>query len=253
MVAAASPTAAQQPRSIDPATVGHRFRDALTKSSLAVIAEIKRRSPSRGTLRAALDPAETARAYERGGASCLSVLTDPERFGGSPDDLRTAKAAVAIPVLRKDFLRSAQDVHASVEMGADAVLAIVPDIGADQCRRLQDLALTLGMDVVTEVRDEAELEAAVTCGAYMIAVNQRNNPRATDFTVDYGQAVRVSRMFDQIDPAITKIAASGIGVEGGTPIEAIADAGYDAALIGEALVTAQDPAAELELLVSRCR
>ena len=189
--------------------------------------------------------ASLARAYEAGGAACLSVLTDADRFGGSPQDLREARSAVSIPVLRKDFLSTAQDVHESHEMGADALLVILADVDIKRVKPLQDLALTLGMDVLTEVRTEQELEAAVDHGAYMIAVNQRNDPKDPRFTVDYGKAVAMSRMFDQLDAGIVMVAASGIGVPGGTPLAAVEDAGYDAALIGEALVTAPDPTAAL--------
>ena len=231
-----------------PAGVGYRFRDALTAGGISIIAEIKRCSPSKGELRMDADAASFARAYEAGGAACLSVLTDGQRFGGSPQDLREARSAVGIPVLRKDFLSTPQHVHESHEMGADALLLILADVGAEKIGPLQELALTLGMDVLTEVRTEEELEAAVEHGAYMIAVNQRNDPKASDFTVDYGKAVEMSRMFDQLDPGIVKVAASGIGVVGGTPVAAVADAGYDAALIGEALVTASDPTAALHQL-----
>ncbi len=133
-------------------------------------------------------------------------------------------------------------------MGADALLLILADVGAEAIRPLQDLALTLGIDVLTEVRTEQELEVAVEQGAYMIAVNQRNDPKALRFTVDYGKAVEMSRMFGQMDPKIVKVAASGIGVVGGTPLHAVEDAGYDAALIGEALITAQDPVTALRQL-----
>lgn len=235
-------------RYFDPSSVGYRFRDALAADGVSVIAEIKRRSPSRGVLRADADPVSIARAYQEGGATCLSVLTDEERFGGSSEDLQKARAAVDIPVLRKDFLSTAKDVHDSAAMGADALLLILADIGAEQCALLQRLALTLGMDVITEVRNEEELEAAVVGGAYMIAVNQRNNPKDRAFTVDYNQAVRVSRLFDQIDPRIVKVAASGIGVPDGTRLEDVAGAGYDAVLVGEYLVRAKDPKAALQEL-----
>ena len=238
-------TRAQWPR---PASVGYRFRDALAADGISIIAEIKRRSPSRGEMRMDADAASLACAYETGGAACLSVLTDERRFGGSAQDLREARSAVGIPVLRKDFLSTEQDVRETHEMGADALLLILADVGAQEIRPLQDLALTLGIDVLTEVRTEQELEAAVEHGAYMIAVNQRNDPKASEFTVDYGKAVEMSRMFDQMDAGIVKVAASGIGVAGGTPLAAVEDAGYDGALIGEALVTAPDPAAALRQL-----
>lgn len=232
------------------AGVGFSFADALTADGLSVIAEIKRRSPSRGTLRSDVDVASLARAYTAGGAACLSVLTDGPRFGGSPQDLQDARSAVSVPVLRKDFITVAQDVHDSAEMQADAILLILPDIEAQQFQRLHALALSLGLDVLTEVRTEQEFKTAVEFGAYMIGINQRNNPKASAFTVDYNKAVETSHIFDQLDAGIIKVALSGIGVAGGTPFAAIAQAGYDAALIGEALVTAEDPAARLHALMA---
>lgn len=230
-------------------SVGHRFRDALTSDGLSVIAEIKRRSPSRGDLCRDAHIKSFVRAYQDGGATCLSVLTDTPRFGGSPSDLREAASVARIPVLRKDFLSALKDIHDTAEMGAHALLLIVADIGVERCQRLQELALTLGLDVLTEVRTEEELEAAVDHGAYMIAVNQRSEPKDTRFTVDYNKAVEMSRLFAQMDAGIVKVAASGIGVEGGTGMGDIVEAGYDAALIGEALVTAPDPAAKLSALL----
>ena len=229
---------------------GHRFKEALLVDGVSVIAEVKRRSPSRGDLRADADAGELARQYLAGGASCLSVLTDRQRFGGSPDDLRQARAAVGVPVLRKDFLTSLEDVRETHAMGADALLLIVADLDASSLQPMQELALSKGMDVLTEVRTEQELEIALDHGAYMIAVNQRNDPKDSGFTVDYGKAVAMSRLFSGMDDAIVKVAASGIGVEGGTGMDELLDAGYDAALIGEALVTAADPAAKLRSLLA---
>ena len=249
MATAVLPTAAVQPWSINPATIGYRFRDALTTETLSVIAEIKRRSPSRGPLNSDLDPAKLARQYQSGGAACLSVLTDRHRFDGSPDDLRAAKAAVDIPVLRKDFLTTPAHIYDTADMGADALLLIVSDIGIETCQSLQELALTLGLDVVVEVRTGDELLQAAEAGAYMIAVNQRSDPKHRKCSLDYDNAHRVSGLFDRIHPDITLIAASGIGVTNGTPVAAITAAGYDAALIGEALVTAQNPEAELGRLI----
>ena len=237
---AADNTAADEATSND-IPHGHRFAAALREAGLAVIAEIKRRSPSRGALKADADAADLASDYKVGGAACLSVLTESERFSGSPEDLQAARAVTGLPVLRKDFLRTLDDVRDSHAMGADAMLVILADIDPAQLPPMQELALSLGVDVLTEVRDEAELETAVDLGAYMIAINQRDNPESTKFTVDYDKAVRVSRCFGSIDDRILLVAASGIGVPGGTSMRAIAEAGYDAALIGEALVVADDP------------
>lgn len=229
---------------------GHRFAGALREEGLSVIAEIKRRSPSRGALRADANAADLASEYKAGGAACLSVLTESERFSGSPEDLQAAKAVTGLPVLRKDFLRTLDDVRDSHEMGADAMLVILADIDHAQLPPMQELALELGIDVLTEVRDEAEFEVAIDLGAYMIAINQRDNPESTKFTVDYDKAVRVSRCFEGIDDGILLVAASGIGVRGGTSMRAIVQAGYDAALIGEALVVAADPPGLLRELLA---
>lgn len=229
--------------------VGVGFRDALRGDGVAVIAEIKRRSPSRGALRAGADAVTLARAYEAGGAACVSVLTDEKRFDGSAQDLRDVRAAVGVPVLRKDFLTSAGDIRESCEMGADAALVIVADVDPGLLRPLHELAFELGLDVLTEIRTAAELEAAAQCGANMIAVNQRNDPKDAKFTVEHDKAVRMAPLLDRLGAGIVKVAASGIGVPGGTTLAEVADAGYDAALIGEALVTAPDPAGALRRLL----
>ena len=233
-------------------SLGHEFKRALLSDGLSVIAEVKRRSPSAGDLRADADAAELACQYRDGGAVCLSVLTDGPRFGGSPEDLQRARAAAGIPVLRKDcrFLTSFDDVRESSAMGSDAMLLIVADVAASLLRPIHELARELGLDVLTEIRTEPELELAVAAGAYMIAVNQRSQPKDTRFTVDYNKAVEMSRLFDQMDDGVVKVAASGIGVDGGTPMADLVAAGYDAALIGEALVTAADPTAKLRTLLS---
>ena len=231
------------------AMVTTAFRTALSADGLSIIAEIKRRSPSRGPI---LPPGTgttaLAGAYESGGAACISVLTDGPLFGGSGDDLRRARSAVSIPVLRKDFLANEQDVRESCAMGAHAVLLIMADLGAHRLAHLHEMAVDLGMGVLAEVRTERELEAAVNHGACVIAVNQRDDPRAATPTVDFGRATRMARLFDQVRPEVLKVAASGIGITGGTPIAEVAEAGYDAALIGEALAAAPDPAEELRRL-----
>lgn len=212
--------------------------------TLAVIAEIKRRSPSRGDINVMLDPESQALAYQSGGAAGISVLTDQQRFGGSADDLRAAKeAATGVPVLRKDFLRCLEDVEESAEMGADAVLLIVTDLEPDNLATMHAAAHDLGMDALVEVRDQAEIQIAVDAGAILIAVNQRYKPEDSTFTVDYGQA---EKMAPHLPDDVIKVAASGIGVKDGTTAVEMRDAGYDAVLVGEALVLADDPAAAVK-------
>jgi indole-3-glycerol phosphate synthase len=150
------------------------FRSALSEPGLAVIAEVKRRSPSKGDLAPDLDPAVLAKDYEAGGAACLSVLTDEEFFGGLAADLRAARAAVEIPVLRKDFTVSEADVCDARLMGADAVLLIVAALDDAELFAFRALAGELDLTALVEVHDEAEVDRALTAGADVIGVNQRD-------------------------------------------------------------------------------
>ncbi len=214
------------------------FAAALPRQSgLAVIAEIKRRSPSKGDLFADLDPAAMAQAYESGGASCLSVLTDGRHFGGSVTDLQSARNACALPVLRKDFTVSERDVLDARIMGADCVLLIAAALDASELVALHDLAITIGLEVLVEIHDEAELEVALAANASIIGVNQRD---LVTFEVDHRRAVRMAGM---IPPGVVRVAESG--VRDRADASSLRDAGYDAVLVGESLVTAADPAAAI--------
>lgn len=224
--------ASQPPRS---------FIDALTSDEgLAVIAEIKRRSPSRGDLAIDLVPGELAKAYEAGGAACLSVLTDEEFFGGSSDDLRAARSACHLPILRKDFTVDARDVLDARIMGADAVLLIVAALSDQEIAHFHELATSLGMAALVEVHDVAELDRALGCGATLIGVNQRD---LTTFEMDRTLAIRIAPF---IPKGVIKVAESG--VRGAEDAMALAAAGYDAVLVGESLVTSSDPSSKLGLL-----
>jgi indole-3-glycerol phosphate synthase len=207
---------------------------------VAVIAEVKRRSPSKGPLWPDLDPADLARRYEQGGAACLSVLTDEAHFGGSVADLRAARQACTVPVLRKDFTVSERDVCDTRLMGADAVLLIVAALADDELRRFHDLARELGLDVLVEVHDEVELERAMAVGADLVGVNQRD---LVTFEVDTARAVR---MADQMPDDVVRVAESG--VSGPADAAVLAEAGYHAVLVGESLVTAGDPSAAVQAL-----
>jgi indole-3-glycerol phosphate synthase len=222
------------------------FRAALAAGDqLAVVSEVKRRSPSRGDLFADLDPARLARQYESAGAACLSVLTDGPHFGGSPEDLAAARAAVALPTLRKDFTVCANDVVDTRLMGADAVLLIAAALDDAELRDLSSLAAELGLDALVEVHDEAELARALehTTGE-LVGVNQRD---LVTFEVDQQRAVRVA---GEIPAGAVAVAESG--VRGPGDARALAAAGYHAVLVGEHLVTAADPVAALtELRVPR--
>ena len=219
------------------------FRDALVGGDgLSVIAEIKRRSPSKGDLAIDLDPATTAKSYEDAGAACISVLTDTEFFGGSADDLRAARDACSLPVLRKDFTVTAEDVFATRGMGADAVLLIVAALGDAELRDFFDAARAAQLDALVEVHDEPELERALAVGAELIGVNQRD---LVTFEVDTRRAERVAKA---IPDGVVKVAESGVST--GDDARRLRDAGYDAILVGESLVTASDIAAKLREL--RC-
>jgi len=222
------------------------FRAALSgRTDLAVISEVKRRSPSKGDLFPDLDPAALARSYEAAGASCVSVLTDEESFGGSAEDLVAARGAVALPVLRKDFTVSANDVCDARLMGADCVLLIAAALDDVELRDFSMLAAEVGLDVLVEVHDEAELERAlVATSGDLIGVNQRD---LVTFQVDQARAVRLAAVMP-----VESIRVAESGVRGRGDAEALAAAGYHAVLVGEHLVTASDPAAALaDLLVPR--
>ena len=253
IVAAHRDVAAGDDRSLDAlvrtarlAAPARGFRDALVASApdgLAVISEIKRRSPSRGDLNAGLDPAVLAATYERGGASCLSVLTDVDHFGGSVGDLQAARAATALPVLRKDFTVSERDVCDARLMGADCVLLIVAALSDGELAAFHRLAIEIGLDVLVEIHDERELERAMRVDATLVGVNQRD---LVTFQVDHERALRMAGV---IPRGVVRVAESG--VRGPTDAAALADAGYDAVLVGETLVTAADPAAAVRALRQR--
>jgi indole-3-glycerol phosphate synthase len=204
---------------------------------LAVIAEIKRKSPSKGDLNASLDPASLALQYQRGGASCLSVLTDTNHFGGSTSDLQTARAVCSVPVIRKDFTVDARDICDARIMGADCVLLIAAILSAAEMSSYLELCREVDIDALVEVHDEAELELALSAGATMVGVNQRD---LVTFAVDQARAVRMAPL---IPNNVVKVAESG--VRGRDDALALRAAGYDAILVGEHLVTSSNPEAAL--------
>jgi indole-3-glycerol phosphate synthase len=207
----------------------------------ALIAEVKRRSPSKGPLAPDLDPAALARRYASGGASCLSVLTDVDHFGGSAGDLAAARDAVDLPVLRKDFTVSANDVCDARLMGADCVLLIAAALDDAELADFSALAGDIGLDVLVEVHDEEEVERAlaVTAGD-LVGVNQRD---LVTFEVDQARAVRLA---GAMPPGTVRVAESG--VRGRDDALALAAAGYDAVLVGEHLVTSGEPDVALAAL-----
>jgi indole-3-glycerol phosphate synthase len=207
-----------------------------------VIAEVKRRSPSKGDIRIGLDPAILAGAYVEGGAAAVSVLTEPRHFAGSPDDLLAVRAAVDLPVLRKDFVTTAYQVWESRAWGADAVLLIVAALEEPALGALLVEAAAAGLDALVEVHTVAEAEVAAAAGATLVGVNARD---LTSLEVDPG---RFAAVHHALPAGTVLVAESGIRDRAG--VQAAAAAGADAVLVGEALVRAPDPASALRDLLA---
>jgi len=220
-----------------------RFLDALSQPGLSAIAEVKRRSPSMGDLRTDADPALIAAGYERAGAAAVSILVDAERFGGSWDDLRAARAATRVPLLAKGFFATADDVRDAREAGADAILLILRDLDDGTTRRMMDLSAQAGLDAFVEAHDAAELERAVALDANPIGINARD---LSTFEIDRARQLALVAA----SPAErTVVAESGIWSRAqGAEAEV---AGADAILVGSSLMKASDPAAKLTELISR--
>jgi indole-3-glycerol phosphate synthase len=210
---------------------------------VAVIAEVKRASPSKGLLAPDIDAGLLAAAYQKGGAAALSVLTDRDFFQGSTEDLVAARAATILPVLRKDFTVGPADVLDARCMGADAVLLIAAALAPEEIPQLLSLAASVRLDALVEVHDEVEAERALTAGATLVGVNQRD---LVTFEVDTQRAVRVARM---LPAGVLRVAESGIRDR--DDVRRLGDAGFDAVLVGEALVVAADPGAALRDLVGQ--
>lgn len=215
------------------------FRGALLRSP-AVIAEIKRASPSKGVLLEDFDPVRIATTYRQGGAAALSVLTDVSFFQGNLDHLRQAREASDLPVLRKDFTIDPYHVVEAAAHGADAILLIVAILSEQEIRQYRELAARFGMASLVEVHDERELEIAVAAGASIIGVNNRN---LRTFEVNLDTSVRLAGKF----PAgVVKVSESGI--HSAADVARLRDAGYQAFLVGEHLMKSGDPASGLRNL-----
>ena len=208
------------------------FRAALRRPGVALIAEHKRRSPSAGAIREDLALEQVIRAYERGGASAISVLTEAPSFGGSLRDLRAARAATALPILRKDFIVDPYQVQESFTAGADAILLIVAAVEDRVLAELHGQAAELGLASLVEVHDERELERALAVGVELVGINNRD---LTTLEVD---VERTFELRERIPQGVTVVAESGFSDRG--QIERLAAAGVDAVLIGEALMRAVD-------------
>jgi indole-3-glycerol phosphate synthase len=225
-----------------PAHARRPFAAALAGRGIAVIAEFKRRSPSAGALAEAPDLTAVVQAYERGGASALSVLTEGPNFGGSLADLKEAKAACGLPVLRKDFVLDPYQLHEARAAGADAVLLIVAALEQAELERLHALAGELGLDALVEVHDAEELHRAGAAGARLIGVNNRD---LRDFAVDVR---RTFSLLDQMPSEALVVSESGIAEA--SQLAELQASGVAAVLVGETLMRAGDPQATLRELLN---
>jgi len=217
------------------------FSEALTLPGVAVIAEHKRRSPSAGTIREGATVAEVVLAYERGGAAAISILTEGRHFGGSLDDLREARAASSLPILRKDFIVDPYQLYESAAAGADAILLIVAAIEPRVLAELHAEARALDLDVLVEVHDEEQLECALeVLDADVIGINNRD---LTDLSVDVD---RTFELLADIPAGKTVVAESGFHLR--EQLDELERVGVDGVLVGESLMRALDPAAALRAL-----
>src|SRR5215213_2732512 len=219
----------------------HAFINALRADGINIIAEFKRRSPSKGVIRAGANPIDIARAYKAGGAVAMSVLTEEDYFAGSLDDLREVKSTVDLPVLRKDFIIDDYQVYESAAAGADAILLIVAALDDELLSRLRRLAEDeLQMDALVEVHTSDEMKRAAACGAKLIGVNNRD---LRTFEVSLETSVRLAR---EAPPDALLVSESGLNHA--ADLQRLRDAGYRGFLIGETLMRAYDPAMALRSL-----
>jgi indole-3-glycerol phosphate synthase len=226
---------AQLEAALDGRPESRPFQEALTRPGISVIAEHKRRSPSAGTIREGATVAEVVCAYERAGAAALSILTEGPHFGGSLDDLREARAATRLPILRKDFMVDHYQLFESAVVGADAILLIVAALEPRELARLHHEALALDLDVLVEVHDERELAVALEIDADVIGINNRD---LTDFSVDLQ---RTFELLADVPAGKTVVSESGIGSR--AQVDELEQVGVDAVLVGEILMRSDDPEA----------
>jgi len=217
------------------------FAAALREKKPAIIAEVKKASPSRGLLRHEFHPALIARAYEDGGAACLSVLTDKQYFQGGLHDLEAARAAVSLSVLRKDFTIDRLQIFEAAAHGADAILLIAAILETADLRQFRELASSLGLDSLVEVHDHDQLLKAIDSGAEIIGVNNRD---LDTFEVSLETSLRLSYLMPS-----NAIRVSESGIHNRSDIDLLLGAGYSALLVGESLMKADDPSAALKGLL----
>lgn len=221
----------------------HRFRAALIRDRVNIIAEFKRRSPSKGVIRADADLKQIAKSYEAGGAAAISVLTEEDYFSGSLDDLRQVKKSVDLPALRKDFIFDEYQIYESAAAGADAVLLIVAALDDNQLVSLRTLVEDeLGMDALIEVHTREEMQRAIACGANLIGVNNRN---LHTFEVSLETSLSLAK-----EAPLGTVLISESGLNNSTDLARLRDAGYHGFLIGESLMRSENPGAALRDLLS---
>ena len=216
------------------------MQQRLDANQAAVIAEVKKASPSKGVIREDFNPADIAKSYEEGGASCLSVLTDIDFFQGADEYLKQARAACKLPVIRKDFIVDTYQVYEARAMGADCILLIVAVLSDEQIAKLYQLALDLKMDVLIEVHDEAELHRALPFGATLVGINNRN---LRNFETSLNTTID---LLEQI-PA-DRIVVTESGIHTTADVKLMRDHNVNAFLVGEAFMRADEPGAELKKL-----
>lgn len=221
----------------------HRLRQALLNDGINVIAEFKRRSPSKGVIRAGADLKQIAKSYHAGGAAAISVLTEEDYFSGSLDDLRTVKSIVDLPVLRKDFIFDDYQIYESAAAGADAVLLIVAVLDDQKLVSLRQLAEdVLGLDALVEVHTSEEMQRAIACGANVIGVNNRN---LHTFEVSLETSLSLAK-----EAPTGAVLISESGLKNSTDLARLRDVGYHGFLIGESLMRSENPETALHDLLS---
>ncbi len=228
---------------LEPPARGRPFSEALIAPGVSLIAEMKRASPSKGPIRPDASVTEIVQIYEAAGASACSILTEPSFFGGRLNDLREAREACSLPLLRKDFIIDRYQLVEARLAGADAALLIVAATGEKQLRKLLAFGQEIGLDLLVEVHDEEDTEIAVAAGAEIVGINNRN---LKTLEVDPDT---VLRLLPDVPAGTTVVAESGISNP--ADVRRLEEAGVDAILVGEALMGAPDPAAAVRLLLGR--
>lgn len=217
------------------------------RGAVSLIAEVKKASPSAGIIRADFDPVRIAREYQAAGASCLSILTDESYFHGSLEFLRAIRAAVDLPLLRKDFIIDAREILRAVEWGADAILLIVAILDDARLAEFHALAEEAGITALVEVHDETELRRALHCGARVIGVNNRN---LKTFKVDLGTTESLARILWTMDPSRSHLLVAESGIASAADVQHLHSAGASAILVGESLMRTGDIAAKVDELLA---